>query len=321
MNIAVPRFLCLAACLVLPTLLIGASAPTRPLPESGPAHAQAGSQARGDSPREAFGFQLGEERRYTLGPERALQPGETVLWTMRLESLDGDPSDFRATFILESDSLRFARSGNILDPDERTGDRTHVRLVVNQHGFPLQVHFDRNREGSEVSYSHEEVRLTYEGEKYVVKNDLAMGIREFNIQVPDSDYADPAVPRGVYLSPSVNPGLLTIIYRTLSEPGLEKIEYLELRPTQLARRESSYLSAFDRSRSSPGRRRNLDREEYRIGDFLTIDVGTRRLDAIELRDPRVDGHSYVDPDGRVLKIDTRVRDRDAWIRMLHPWEY
>ena len=311
----------LAFCLLLPTLLVGASAPTHGLPEAGPAHSATAGQTPGQGPEEAFGFQVGEERHYTLGPERALTPGETVLWTMRLESLVGEPLDFRATFILESDSLRFARNNNILDPDERTGDHTRVQLVVNQHGFPLQVHFDRDREGSEVSYSHEEVRLSYEGEKYVVENDLAMGIREFNIRVPDSDYADPGVPRGVYLSPSVNPGLLTIIYRTLFEPGLEKIEYLELRPTQLARRESSYRSAFDRSQSSPGSRRSLDREEDRIGDFLTIDVGTRRLDAIELKDPRVDGHSYVDPDGKVLKIDTRVRDRDAWIRMLHPWEY
>ncbi len=311
----------LAACLALPPLLIGALAPKRPLPEANPPHAEISSQARSSDLVEAFGFQIGEERRYTLGPDRALQPGETVLWTMRLESLVGEPSDFRATFILESDSLRFARNSNILDPDERAGDRIHTRLVVNQHGFPLQVHLDRSREGSEVRYDHEEVRLTYEGDKYVVKNDLAMGIREFNIRVADSDHADPSVPRGVYLSPSVNPGLLTIIYRTLYEPGREKVEYLELRPTQLARRESSYRSAFDRSQSSPGRRRNLDLEEYRIGDFLTIDVGSRRLDAIELKDPRVDGHSYVDPDGRVLKIDTRVRGLDAWIRMLHPWEY
>jgi hypothetical protein len=310
-----------AACLALPALLVGASAPMRLLPAVSPPHAATSNQAHGSSLGEAFGFQLGEERRYTLGPDRALQPGETVLWTMRLESLDGEPSDFRATFILEHDSLRFARNGNILDPDERTGDRTRIRLVVNQHGFPLQVHFDRNREGSEVSYSHEEVRLTFEEEKYVVKNDLAMGIREFNIRVPDSDVADAAVPRGVYLSPSLNPGLLTIIYRTLFEPGMEKVEFLELRPAQLARRGASSRNPLDRSRSEPGRRGNLNREEYRIGDFLTIDVGTRRLDAIELKDPRFDGHSYVDTDGRVLKVDTRVRDRDAWMRMLHAWEY
>lgn len=316
-----PRSFCLAACLVLSALLVGAPAPARPHSEANPAQGPVDSPARGDRPGEAFGFQPGEVRHYTLGPDSVLQPGETVTWTMRLESLDGEPSDFRATFILENDSLRFARNGNILNPDERTGDRTRIKLVVNQHGFPLQVVLERNREGSEVSYSHEEVRLTYDGEKFLVKNDLAMGVREFNIRVPNSDHADATVPRGVYLSPSVNPGLLTIIYRTLFEPDLEKIEYLELRPTQLASRGSSSRSPFGRSQSSPGRGRNLDREEYRVGDFLTIDVGTRRLDAIQLEDPRVDGYSYVDPDGMVLKIDTRVRDRDAWIRMMHAWEY
>jgi len=321
MSIAMPRSFRLATCLALPTLLIGASAPTRPLPEPGPAPARAGSQARGDSSREAFGFQLGEERRYTLGPERVLQPGETVLWTMRLESLDGDPSDFRATFILESESLRYARNSNILNPDERTGDSSRIKLVVNQHGFPLQVRFDRNREGSQVRYSHEEVELTYEEDRYVVKNALAMGIREFNLRVRTSDYADPTVPRGVYLSPTVNPGLLTIIYRTLFEPGLEKLEYLELRPTRLARRDSTYRSPFGRDSQSPSRTRELGREQYKVGDFLTVEVGSVRRDAIELEDPRVDGYSYVEPDGTVLKIDTRVRDRDAWIRMLHPWEY
>jgi hypothetical protein len=112
----------------------------------------------------------------------------------------------------------------------------------------------------------------------------------------------------------VNPGLLTIIYRSLYEPGVEKLEFWELRPTRyVGRRRASYAS-------SPEARR-LGREEYRVGEFLTIDVGTVRRDAIELDDPRFDGYSYVQPDGTVLKVDTRVRDRDAWVRLLFPWEY
>ncbi len=321
MSIAVAKSSRLAACLILPALLFGASEQSRPGPGAGSAHSGTIGQARKEAPKEAFGFQVGEERRYTLGPERVLTPGETVLWTMRLESLEGDPTDFRATFILDHESLRYARNGNILNPDERSENRSRVELVVNQHGFPLRVTFNRDRDGSQVSYSHEEVELTYEENKYLVKNPLAMGIREFNLRVRASDFADPTVPRGVYLSPSVNPGLLTIIYRTLFEPGAEKFEYLELRPTRLARRESTYRSPFGRDSSSPNRTRELGREEYKIGDFLTIDVGSVRRDAIQLEDPRVDGYSYVEPDGTVLKIDTRVRDRDAWIRMLHPWEY
>jgi hypothetical protein len=293
-------------------LVVSASAagslPTPPSP-----HGSSSNQA---SRRvgEAFGFQVGEERRYTLGPDEVLTPGELVLWIMRLESLEGDPEDFRATFILESESERYARNNNFLNPDERSENHTRIELVVNQHGFPLNLRLERNREGSNVRQSREDVEITYEEDRFVVKNDMAMGMREFNIRVYESDFADPSVPRGVFLAPAVNPGLLTIIYRALYEPGLEKMEYWELSPTRYAgRRRASYAS-------SP-RARRLGREEYRVGDFLTIDVGTVRRDAIELKDPRVDGHSYVQPDGTVLKIDTRVRERDAWARMLFPWEY
>ena len=46
-----------------------------------------------------------------------------------------------------------------------------------------------------------------------------------------------------------------------------------------------------------------------------------KRDALELEDPRVDGYSYVQRDGTVLRVDTRVRNRDAWVRILFPWEY
>jgi hypothetical protein len=263
---------------------------------------------------EAFGFQVGEERRYTLGPEEVLTPGELVLWIMRLETLDGEPDDFRATFILESDSERYARNSNIFNPDERSENHTHFELVVNEHGFPLYVKLERNREGSQVQRSREGIELTYDEDKYVVRNDQSMGVREFNIHVRATDFADPSVPRGVYLSPNMNPGLLTIIYRTLYEPGIEKMEYWELRPTYTARRRRP-------SYSPSAATQRLGREEYRVGDLLTVEVGGVRRDAIELDDPRVDGYSYVQPDGTVLKIDTRTRDRDAWVRLLFPWEY
>jgi hypothetical protein len=299
--------------LLLVVLLVGPSRQAGSLPRTAPSHPTGAGQVSRPA-AEAFGFQVGEERRYSLGPDEVLTPGELVLWIMRLETLDGEPDDFRATFILESESERYARNNNFLNPDERSENHTRIELVVNQHGFPLSVKLGRNREGSRVQRSHEEIVLTYEEDKYVVRNDQAMGVREFNIRVRASDFADPSVPRGVYLSPRVNPGLLTIIYRTLYEPGMEKMEYWELRPTYVARRRRpSYFTSAGTQR--------LGREEYRVGDLLTLEVGGVRRDAIELDDPRVDGYSYVQADGTVLRIDTRIRERDAWVRLLFPWEY
>ena len=109
---------------------------------------------------------------------------------------------------------------------------------------------------------------------------------------------DRSVPRGIFLSPHINPGLLSVIYTTLHDPVADDFEYMEL------------------NMPGPGFRYR----EYRVDSLVTVDVGGVPHDALFLRDgPQ--GDTWISKDGTVLKVEVRERDKEAWLRLMHPWEY
>ena len=264
----------------------------------------------------AFGFGLGEERRYAIGPPGALEPGEGELWIMRLESISGDPPNRRISFRLEHEATSFARTANVFGRGELRVFRGSMELTVNEHGFPLRIQYQGDFDNAPTQNSHEEVTLTFEADDFVVRNRFSMRFRQYNMSVPSSPLVDPSIPRGVYVSGAENPALYSFI---LAGAGIEEvgdIEYMSLMPSRLASRSTGGLNRATRQRG-------LWRTRLRFEELTTVEIGGVEEAALRLRRPggaRPD--IYVRPDGTVLRVDMSTDlKHSAFIRLLRPAEY
>ena len=121
----------------------------------------------------AFGFDVGEERRYAIGPPGALQPGEGELWIIRLESIIGERPNRRMNFRLEHEASRYQQTPNVFSRGQLTVFRGSMELTVNEHGFPLRVQYRGDFDNAPSQNSREEVTLTYSEGAF---SDLALGL-------------------------------------------------------------------------------------------------------------------------------------------------
>ena len=176
----------------------------------------------------AFGFDVGEERRYAIGPPGALQPGEGELWIMRLESISGEPPNRRISFRLEHEATRYQRAPNVFSRGKLMVFRGSMELIVNEHGFPLRVQYQGNLDNSPTQYSREEVTLTFAEGEFAVRNRFSMRFRAYDLSVPSSRLVDPTIPRGVYVSGSENPALYSLILAGAAIEEVGDIEYMSL---------------------------------------------------------------------------------------------
>ncbi len=279
---------------------------------------EAGAADNGQAPEVgAFGFGLGEERRYAIGPPGALEPGEGELWIMRLVSITGEPPNQRINFRLEHEATRYQRTPNVFNRGELMVFRGRMELTVNEHGFPLRIQYrgDFDKDPT-TQYGREEVTLSFAEGGFAVHNRLSMQFRRYDLKVPTSPLVDPTVPRGVYVSGSENPALYSLV---LVGAGIEEvgdIEYMSLMPSRLATRDRR---GFDRAT----RARGLSRTRLRFEELTTVDIGGVEEEALRLRRPggaRPD--IYVRPDGTLLRVDISTdRKHSAFIRLLRPTEY
>ena len=293
-------------------------------------HAQA--ERRQEADNTAFGFRIGEERRYATGPPGALAPGEGELWIIRLESIEGERPHRTMRFYLQHDATRYARGYNVFSRGKLIAFHGTMDLTVNESGFPLRVEYWADLDQAASQYDHEEATLTFDDGKFLVSNDFSMRYREFNLSVPSSPLVDLSIPKGVYLSGSENPALFSLIVHGYRFDEERDLEYISLAANPFASRATSgrwttsgrWIRAPNPSRgSSRSRRRNPSRQRLRFEEFLTIDVGGVEREALRLR--RSSGlrpNTYVQEDGTVLRVDTSTDlKHTAWIRLLRPSEY
>ena len=158
------------------------------LPISEPAEARQSSSA--------FGFDIGEERRYVLGPPEALDPGERATWLMRLDRIRDSGE---AVFYLEHH-----RTG----PDSTTGTPAwgeelaagmDGELTVNEHGFPVHLEFTAYRSAYGYIDDHYYVRYEFDGVDWD-KHANTFG-KDWDIDLPIQGHRnlDKDVPIGMYL--------------------------------------------------------------------------------------------------------------------------
>ncbi len=294
----------------------------------------------------AFGFDIGDERRYAIGPPGALQPGEGELWIIRLESISGEPPNRRMNFLLEHEATRYQTTPNVFSRGQLMVFRGSMELTVNEHGFPLHVQYRGDFDNAPSQHSREEVTLTYAEGEFAVHNRFSMRFRQYDLDVPSSPLVDPTIPRGVYLSGGENPALYSLILVGAGIQEVGDIEYMSLTTSRFAsrgtrgtggatwERSSSSTRGVDgftweppssRSRdgNSPTQGRSLSRRRLRFEEFTTVDIGGVEEEALLLR--RESGSRpdiYVRPDGTVLRVDISTRlKHTAFIRLLRPTEY
>lgn len=160
------------------------------------AHPVAGAAGEPVQVSRAFGFDVGEERRYVLGPPEALDPGEAATWLMRLDHVRDNGE---AVFLLEHH-----RSG----PDTTTGTPAYGEelsadmegeLTVNEHGFPVKLSFDVQR--SAYGYADDNFYVRYEFDGRSLQKRVNTFGKQWDIAIPISGHRnlDKSVPIGLYL--------------------------------------------------------------------------------------------------------------------------
>jgi hypothetical protein len=296
---------------------------------------QIGAPDRTAPAHDAFGFRLGEQRRYALGPDRILRPGEFQVWTIRLDRIHDGPGLARYTFT-------YGREYSLLN--EGTGEMRSVRaqmsVTVNQHGFPLEIKYgSRDRDASTTDFARKNGVLIWRDGAYFFEPPEGGMELPFSVPLPEDPRADPSVPAGVFLSETENPALITLPAAIFQATGATEMEYLSLRPNRLGaqgrRRAASGPGGLGRrgfpgggmpsagrgpDLRNPGRR--LARGRLTFEAVEQIEIGGRTVEAIRIDSAESDDDVFIRADGALLRLEYTFRNwRNAHIRLLHPSEY
>lgn len=264
---------------------------------------------------DAFGFRLGEQRRYTRGPERIFRAGEFEIWTIRLDEITNAPNGMPLY------TFTYSREVSLIDDDDRDvmdSFYATMSMTVNHYGFPVDIRYGGvGPEESDTDFVNKHGRLRWIGSAYLFRAPDWGDEFSFNFELPEHDALHPGIPTGVFVSETENPALITIPAAVFQALGLTEMEYLSLRPNRIGRQRV-------RRPQRPGDpRRNNDvvpgRLEFEA--LETIDVGGREYEAIKLESADSDQNLYVRPDGALLLMETRFRNWNGHIRLLHPSEY
>ena len=319
--ITAPLFLAIAA-----GSSVGAAPPAVSPPELEPPAEQ---QSLADLPQTMFGFEVGEQRRYVLGPPDALVEGESMVWNMRLVDVTMSDSKLFAVFDLRFQATAFTS----LDMGLR-GRNVKATLVVNEAGFPgvLTVQEQHNEVILAASYS------VQENETYQLVSTWPNEEIEFVIPFASHRDLDLEAQTGLGLFSNgrdlrgrlvkrsletifANPGLLTLSLPWPPTTGWRQERLMFTPGGQLPRFPSGGLR-LNQDRAA-ARVANFTRMTLGIGELEQVDIGGYDVEAYELRLTGPYRRAYVDPLGRVLLLEHEPNDgrRPRHIRMLWPWEY
>ena len=326
-----PGGLVLALAVVVSTT---ASTPTAAAPvvlESGSGRQPTQQQA--DSlPQSMFGFQVGEERRYILGPPEALVAGEHFEWIITLADVSMNDGRLFAAFDLGYEVRSFGGA----DFSAVYGRSLRARVIVNDDGFPgfLTVREQMNDAVVTTTYSLQE------DETYKMTIDWPENEYTFDIPLASHSNLDVDTQRGLYLFANgqdlrgtprfsvintifANPGLLSL---ALSWPPPEDAwegEFLGFTPTDGMFRYPSGALLGTLQNRGVARQRHFTRLRLRLGSLEEVKIGGRTVEAFKLEVRGQFREAYVDRLGRVvlLELEARHRGRLTHIRLLWPSEY
>jgi len=315
------------------------------LPWAMPASAQ-----QAPAPSSAFGFELGEERNYRLGPIDSLATGEAADWSIHLDRFIEADDGWRVEFSFTHD--RIERIPGSFDPGDLIGVNVYGSLITNLDGFPLEIDFVQELSISGETLSNSDVRrihYTWDADDHRFLKSVKLGKKdwEFDFGPAKYDFYDEDRPRGIYMyTPSslgclgssqfacfendpafANPGFLSIVFPTLMEAESGERDFMFLTPTTIGAPPFVTTIAGDwlsRERSGfKSMARYFDRTKLELGASGDVEVGPRTRHAWELKIGYGVDRVWIEPEGRVLRVDletTRDNSDRRYIRYVYPFE-
>lgn len=267
---------------------------------------------------DAFGFRLGEERRYARGPNRIFRAGEFEMWTIRLDEISN------ANTGMPLYSFTYGRELSLINPNSRESMgslRATMSVTVNHYGFPVEVRYGGGpHEESDTDFVNKRGRLRWLGSAYLFRAPEGVDENSFNFRLPEHDSLNRGIPSGVFISETENPALITIPAAIFQAIGVTEMEFLSLRPNRIGRQQARRRGR--RGDPGGGRRTDVVRGKLEFKGLEEIDIGGRTYEAIKL--DSLDNYEdvYIDNSGKLLLLEQDFRNwSNAYIRLLHPSEY
>lgn len=316
----------------------------------------------GDSPqgsRRAFGYRVGEERRYILGPPENQRRGESATWLIRLDEIEGEGEDLRATFFLRHERTDLYIDMFTGDSGALTQTTVESVLTVNAHGFPeklvLSEQLDYGEQGLESDLRTSV--YTFTGEDYL--KEIRLGGREWEFDIPISSYEDLDLNarRGIFLylptgllclgqrvripeqapmvyregcewsDPAIgNPGLLSLLIPEFwDEEESGEREFLFFTPVSMGSQPAGLVNRRRWLDAERSRMDNIERywekAKIELKEWEEIQVGSRTMQAWRLD---LWNDIWIDRNGRVLKVELDrhpVMHTDRYIRLQFASEF
>jgi hypothetical protein len=190
-------------------------------PERAPSSAPEALVAAPGQGDKFLGYEIGEERRYVLGPPESLFRGETGTWSIRLEEVYETDAEPEAVFALQHE-------WQAPEPRTEVALRTIIRVKsegtvrVNVHGFPLRIRYETVRhlagmgdEGYTIDYEAVDDHRRYE------KRTTKAAKRWYqSVPIRNHDTVDRDVPAGLYVFLPVAPGCMDRHIATYQQQGV-----------------------------------------------------------------------------------------------------
>lgn len=282
------------------------------------------------APDAFLGFDLGEERRYAVGPREALRSGEAITWRVQLDRVEAEEGRRIGVFLLEHEQKRSGLSGAgpIYVHWKYAGEAR-----INEEGFPELVRFTMYEEHSgESQWRGEDMTAEYVFTGGEYQKDVRVPDQQWQFPVPIATHGDLDldVPSGLYLfRPQAretdfftNPALLGFALPEIPSDGWER-RMLFFQPTFPVRYPDARWASRERDRRA-ALGRYWSKNTLKLGERARLEIGDRVLNVRKLDISGPLRSAYVDEFGRVVRMDI---DPDPWtrkyrhIRLLFPGEY
>jgi hypothetical protein len=277
-----------------------------------------------------LGFEVGEERRYAVGPDDALRDGEEITWSVRLERVESAGDRSVGVFELAHEHKRYGISGRgpMFVHWNYSGE-----LRINEFGFPESVSFSMFEQHTGESQWRGEIMsadYTFVGDEY--RKDVRVPDQQWEFTVPIATHGDRdlSVPAGLFLfRPEAadadfftNPALLGFAVPDVLPDSWEQ-RTLFFGPTYPVLYPSAEYVRNERDRRG-ALRRYWSKNTLKLDGSARLEIGDRVLNVRKLDISGPVRGAYIDEFGRVVRMDI---DPDPWtlknrhIRLLFPTEY
>ena len=277
-----------------------------------------------------LGFEVGEERRYIIGPPGALRPGEAAAWSIRLDRIEGEAPNRTAAFELTHESNRWGIShagGNMVWWKHRG------ELKLNEQGFPVDLRFTVFEEHTgEAPWRGDIMASSYSFRDGQFHKTVELPGQQWEFRVPIARHRDLDldVPEGLYLFfPEAqdydffsNPALLEFSLPNPMPPSWKR-ETMYFMPTLPIRYPDRDWVNRERDRQASVRRYYM-RIGVAAGPIQQLEVGGRTLNVRRLDVGNFIRDAYIDEFGKVVRVDIDpdpTTRKDRYIRILYPSEY